>query len=138
MERMVDEMGRWRWPSWMERWPSSMEEEEGSFAPAVEVSESDEEVSVKAQVPGLKREDIEVELLDGSLSIKGEAKEEKEEKKKSYYRREFSYGQFARRISLPSGVDTRKASAELKNGVLNVRIPKTEEAKKQSVKLEIK
>jgi HSP20 family protein len=138
MERMFDEMGRWRWPSWMARWPSWTDEEEGSFVPALEVSESDEEVSIKAQVPGMKREDIQVELADGSLLIKGEAKEEKEEKKKSYYRREFSYGQFARRVALPSGVDPGKASAELKDGVLNVRVPKTDEARKQSVKLAIK
>jgi HSP20 family protein len=135
---MFDEMGRWCWPSWMARWPSWTDEEEGSFVPALEVSESDEEVSIKAQVPGMKREDIQVELADGSLLIKGEAKEEKEEKKKSYYRREFSYGQFARRVALPSGVDPGKASAELKDGVLNVRVPKTDEARKQSVKLAIK
>jgi HSP20 family protein len=120
----------------MERWPSLTEEE--AFLPAVEVGESDDEFFVKAQVPGMKREDIQVELSDGSLAIKGEAKEEKEEKNKSYYRREFSYGQFARRISLPSGFDARKAKAELRDGVLNVHLPKTEEARKQSVKLEIK
>jgi HSP20 family protein len=137
MERVFDDMGRWRLPSWMERWPS-LTEEEATFMPAVEVAESDDEVVVKAQVPGMKREDIQVELYDGSLSIKGEAKEEKEEKKKSYYRREFSYGRFARRISLPSGVDAGKASAELKDGVLNVRMPKTEESRKKSVKLQVK
>jgi HSP20 family protein len=129
MERVFDELGRWRWPSWME--------EEGTFMPAIEVGETDDEVVVKAQVPGMKREDLQVELLDGSLTIKGEAKEEKEEKKKSYYRREFSYGQFARSIALPSGVDTSEASAELRDGVLNVHVPKTEEAKKHSVKLTI-
>jgi HSP20 family protein len=138
MERMFDDLGRWRWPAWMERWPSLTEEEEVSFMPAVEVGESDDEVFVKAQVPGMKREDIQVELSDGSLTIKGEAKEEKEEKKKSYYRREFSYGQFARRVSLPSGVDTGKATAELHDGVLNVRLPKTEESKKKSVRLPVK
>ena len=71
------------------------------------------------------------------LSVSVKANEEKEEKK-SYYRREFSYGQFARRISLPSGVDAGKAKAELRDGVLNVHLPRTEEARKQSVKLEIK
>jgi HSP20 family protein len=137
MDRLFDDMGRWRWPSWMERWPSLADEEIG-FAPALEVGESEDEVFVKAQVPGMKREDIQVELSDGTLTIKGEAKEEKEEKKKSYYKREFSYGQFARRVALPSGVDTGKASAELKDGVLNIRLPKTEELKKKSVKLAIK
>jgi HSP20 family protein len=134
---MFDDMGRWRWPSWMERWPALAEEEAG-FAPALEVGESEDEVFVKAQVPGMKREDIQVELSDGSLIIKGEAKEEKEEKKKSYYRREFSYGQFTRRVSLPSGVDSGKASAELKDGILNIRLPKTEDSKKKSVKLAVK
>jgi HSP20 family protein len=137
MDRLFDDMGRWRWPSSMERW-SSLADEETGFAPALEVGESEDEVFVKAQLPGMKREDIQVELSDGSLTIKGEAKEEKEEKKKSYYRREFSYGQFTRRVSLPPGVDTGKASAELKDGILNVRLPKTEELKKKSVKLAIK
>jgi HSP20 family protein len=131
MERMFDDLGRrWR-PSWM------MEEEEGDVVPAVEVSESDDEVLVKAQLPGMKKDDIQVELSDGGLTIQGEAKEEKEEKKKNYYRREFSYGRFSRRIGLPRGVDTSKASAELKDGILNVHLPKTEEARKKSVQLTI-
>jgi HSP20 family protein len=134
---MFEDLGRWRWPSSMESWPT-WTETKGEFVPAVEVGETDEEMFVKAQVPGMKREDILVELSDGSLLIHGEAKEEKEEKKKSYYRREFSYGEFSRRIALPSGVDTGKASAELREGVLSVHIPKTEAAKKQSVKLAIK
>jgi HSP20 family protein len=130
---MFDDMGRWRWPSWMQE-----EEEEGGFVPAVEVSESDDEVLVKAQVPGMKKEEIQVELADGGLTIQGESKEEKEEKKKNYYRREFSYGRFSRRIALPTGVDASKANAELRDGVLAVHLPKTEEARRKSVQLTIK
>jgi HSP20 family protein len=130
MERMFDDIGKWRRPFWME-------EEDGGFMPAVEMGESDDEVFVKVQVPGMKREDLQVELSDGVLIVKGEAKEEKEEKKKSYYRREFTYGEFTRRISLPSGVDAGKARAEVRDGVLSVHVPRTEEAKKHSVKLAI-
>jgi HSP20 family protein len=137
MERMFEDLGRGRWPSWMSDWPS-WTEGKGEFMPAVEVGETDEEVFVKAQVPGMKREDILVEISHGSLLLHGEAKEEKEETKKSYHRREFSYGEFSRQIGIPSGVDTGKASAELRDGVLSVHIPKTEVAKKQSVKLAIK
>ena len=132
MERVFDEIGKGRWPAW----PAWMEEEQG-LSPALEVGETDDEFFVKAQVPGMKREDIEIELSESALMMKGEAKEEKEEKKKNYYRREFSYGRFARTVPIPSGADTSKASAELKDGVLNVHIPKTEESKKHSVKLDI-
>jgi HSP20 family protein len=129
MERFFDELAAGRWPSW--------QEERESFFPAVEAGETDDEFFVKAQVPGMKKENVEVELSDGSLTIKGEAKEDEEERRKSYYRREFAYGSFARRIPLPSGADTSRAKAELHEGVLSVHIPKTEESKKRSVKLAI-
>lgn len=132
MDRLFEDFGKTRWPAW----PAWMQEE-GGLAPAVEVGETDDEFFVKAQVPGLKREDVEVELADGGITIKGEAKEEKEEKKKNYYRREFSYGHFARTIPVPSDADASKAKADLKDGVLSVRVPKTEESKKRSVKLKI-
>lgn len=132
MERFFDELGGWRRPSW----PAWMEEGE-VLTPAVEVGETDDEFFVKAQVPGMKRENLSVDLSEGALTIKGEAKEEKEEKKKSYYRREFSYGHFARTIPLPAGAEASKASAELHDGVLSVHVPKTAEAKKRSVKVAI-
>ena len=71
MERLFDDFGRMSWPAWMEK--------EGPLVPAVEVGETDEEFFVKAQVPGLKRDDLDVQLTDGALTLKGEAKKEKEE-----------------------------------------------------------
>jgi HSP20 family protein len=132
MERFFDELGGRRWPSW----PAWMEEVE-AVTPAVEVGETDDEFFVKAQVPGMKKENLDVEFSDGALTIKGEVKEEKEEKKKSFYRREFSYGHFARTVPLPSGTDPSKAKADLRDGVLNVHVPKTAEAKKRSVRVDI-
>jgi HSP20 family protein len=119
---------------WGGRFPSFFEAE---FAPPVEVGETNEEVFVNIQVPGMKKEEVNVQLTEGALSVKGERKEEKEEKKKNFYRREFGYGSFARTIGLPEEVEIDKAVATLDNGVLKVRIPKTEKARKRSVAVPI-
>lgn len=119
---------------WGARFPSFFQ---GEVTPPVEIGETAEEVFINVQVPGLKKEDLNVQLTEGVLTVKGELKEEKEEKRKNYYRREFGYGSFARTISLPEEVQIDKALANLENGVLKVRIPKTEKAKKRSVAVPI-
>jgi HSP20 family protein len=112
----------------------------GSFSPRVDVTENDKEIKVSAELPGIDEKDIEVSLSKDSLTIKGEKKEEKEDKGKDYYRMERSYGSFSRTIPLPVEVDTDKAEAVYKKGILTVKIPKSpkalEEKKKITVRVE--
>jgi len=109
----------------------------GELGPSVDVSEDDKEVRVTADLPGLDEKDIEVELSDDRLTIKGEKHEEREEKKRSYHLRERAFGSFQRAILLPTGVDAGKTKAAFEKGVLTVTIPKTEAARKVK-KVEIK
>lgn len=100
-------------------------------SPTVDVSETEDEVQVAAELPGLEEKDIEVGLDGDVLTISGEKKAEREEKKRNYHLVERSYGRFQRAIPLPPGVDTNKAAARFKNGVLTVTVPRTPEAGKQ-------
>jgi len=109
-----------------------------AFSPSIDIKENDKEVSIKAELPGMDEKDIEVNLLEDRLTIKGEKKEEKEDKGSDYYRMERSYGSFSRVINLPDLVDTKKAEATFKNGVLSITLPKTEEAKVKGKKIPIK
>lgn len=118
-----------------ERLPAFKEEFE--FAPSVDVSETDNEVIVKAIVPGVDKKDINITLTENSITVKGELKREKEEKKKNYYRQEISYGAFSRTIPLPVEVNTEGAKANLKDGVLEVVIPKSEKAKIKEIKVNV-
>jgi HSP20 family protein len=110
----------------------------GAFSPSIDVKEDDKEINVKAELPGLDEKDVEVLLTDNSLTIKGEKKEDKEDKGKNYYRMERSYGSFRRVIALPQGLDPDKAKADFKNGVLSISLPKTEEASQNARKISIK
>ena len=92
---------------------------------------------VKAEIPGLKREEIQVSLSDSLLTISGERKEEVEKKEKGYFYSERSYGSFSRSIQLPAEVKTEKASAVFKDGVLEIRLPKTEQAKQRGVTIKV-
>jgi HSP20 family protein len=97
---------------------------EFAWTPDLEVLEKGNEFIVKADVPGMKREDIKVELTDNELTISGERKMEKEEKEKGFYRTERSYGSFFRTITLPEGVKTKEAKAVVKDGVLEIKMPR--------------
>ena len=105
--------------------------------PDVDIYESDGDLILKAELPGMKKEDIEVTLSDGSITLSGEKKQEEEIKKKDYYKVERSYGSFRRTFSLPTDVKADKAKSTFKDGVLEVRIPKSEEAKSKEVKVKI-
>jgi HSP20 family protein len=107
-----------------------------SFIPKINVAETDKELAVSAELPGMVEKDIEISVSDGTLTLKGEKKEEKEEKEKNYYRVERSTGYFHREIPLPCDVDADHADATFKNGVLTVKLPKTQKAKGR--KLEVK
>jgi len=108
-----------------------------SFEPRVDVAETDKEVRITAELPGVEEKDVEVSLSRDAITIKGEKREEKEEKGKEQYRMERSYGAFRRSFSLPCEVDADKATASFKKGVLTVMLPKTAEAAK-SKKIEVK
>src|SRR5690606_5637704 len=107
--------------------------EEGTLP--VDVSEDEQNVVVRASLPGFKKEDVNIEVHEGVVSINAHQEEEKEEKGERFYRRERSYGSVSRRIALPSPVQEDQAQAELKDGVLLVRIPKSEEASPRRVQI---
>lgn len=108
------------------------------WSPAVDIVETEDELIVKADLPDVPLEDIDVHLENGTLSLKGERKFEKESAEKGYHRIERSYGSFMRSFSVPSSVDTEKVSADYKNGVLTVTLPKKEAAKPKQVKVAVK
>lgn len=107
-------------------------------SPQVNVYEKDNNVMVEAQLPGIKAEDVNIEVGDNFLTLSGEKKEEREEKNKNYYRREMNYGSFSRTVLLPAKVKSEKAEAEAKDGVLTITLPKIEMPKKKVVKVKVK
>jgi HSP20 family protein len=109
-----------------------------SATPAVNVTESDKAYEIAAELPGMDEKNIEVKVVDGGLTIKGEKQEEKEEKKKDYYLQERHFGSFERSFRVPEGVDTDKIEANFKKGVLTVTLPKKAEAQKPAKKIEVK
>ncbi len=106
-------------------------------SPGFEVSESDDEFRVKAELPGMDEKDIEVSLEGHTLTIRGEKRREHEEKRRDYHVSEMSYGQFCRTFDLPEGVDREKAKAQFKKGVLTLTLPKTEQVKAQRKRIEV-
>lgn len=108
------------------------------FSPKINVSENDEEIEVTAEVPGMDQNEVEVNLRNDMLTIKGEKKQEKEEKDKEYYHVERSYGSFYRSLQLPCEVEEDKVKASFKKGVLKINLPKSKEAKENVRKIEVK
>ncbi len=109
----------------------------GLSAPAVDVVEKESEFQITAELPGLDEKDIEVNVGDDVLSIRGEKKEQREEKAKNYHLSERRYGSFQRTFQLPSGIDAEKIAATFQKGVLTVTLPKTPEAQKKEKKIAI-
>jgi HSP20 family protein len=107
------------------------------WAPAVDIQETDKEYVVKADLPEVKKEDIKVEFDDGVLAIEGERKMEKEEKSRKFHKVERSYGKFVRRFALPTEVDAAKLTAEFKDGVLNVHLPKSAVAAPKAITVKV-
>lgn len=136
MERMMDSFFDRRMRQW---WPEKWFGGEGMLtgAPALDVYEDKDDLVVKAELPGLDKENVEVNLTDHTLVIKGEKKKEEETKQESYFRSERSYGRFVRTLQLPKDVQADKVKASFKNGVLEVRMPKTEEAKAKEIKVKV-
>jgi HSP20 family protein len=120
---------------WMKNWPVAAEFE---WRPATDVIETDKEILLKAELPGVRKEDVSVELEGDTLTIKGERKEEKEEKGKKLHRVERFYGSFMRSFTLPGNVDAKAISAEMKDGVLEVHLPKTAAPESKATRVEVK
>ena len=108
------------------------------FTPRVDVVDTGDGIKIVAELPGMDDKDIEVSLTGDALTIKGEKKEEKEEKGKDYYRSERSFGSFTRTVPIPEGVDTEAVEASFKKGVLTVTMPKTKQAIKDAKKISVK
>jgi len=121
-------------PSWMPRIKMPELEE---LSPSVDIFTEGDEVVIKGELPGMKKDDIDVSITKDTITISGEKKKEEKVEKKDYYSLERSYGSFKRSFALPSEVQTDKATANFKDGVLEIRVPKTEEAKAKEKKIPI-
>jgi HSP20 family protein len=111
---------------------------EDLWRPSIDIEESNGNLMVKAEIPGMDKKDIKVVVKDDMLTISGERKRENETKEKTFHRIERSYGQFRRMIRLPAEVDAEKVKATYKDGVLNVTLPKPESMKPKNIDVEIK
>jgi len=118
--------------------PARFRGEEVELTFPVDVYETEKEVVVKAALPGIKPEEIDVSVSDNAITIKGEARHEEKVERENYYRQEIRYGAFCRIVPLPAPVRAEEADAEYKDGVLTIRLPKTEEARPKSIKVRAK
>jgi HSP20 family protein len=103
------------------------------WGPSVDVVENDDSYQIMAELPGIKMDDVKINLADDVLTVKGEKKNEVSESKRSFYRVERCYGRFQRSFTLPSSVDAEKVKANLDNGVLTITLPKAEQAKAREI-----
>jgi len=110
---------------------------QGSWVPAVDIYETNEAIVIKAELPGITAQDISVEVKDNTLTLKGEKKFEKEVQEENYHRVERSYGSFQRAFTLPGTIQQEKVKAKFKDGILEINLPKVEEAKPKQVKVDI-
>jgi HSP20 family protein len=137
-DRMTEEFWRRPFPSlWQPFRRLGMGELPLLSPPAVDVHEDDKDVVVTAEVPGLEKKDVEINLTNSRLILKGEKKKTEKKDEDGYSYKERSYGAFTRVIDLPCQVKADKAKAEFKNGVLEIRVPKTEEAQRRSYNVKI-
>jgi|SRR6516164_1025343 len=136
IDRLFDDFGMgFRWPFGR---PLFTAGPTWAKMPAVDVLENEKGYEITADLPGMDEKNIEVKVTDGVLTMKGERREEMEEKKKDYYLQERSYGSFQRSFELPDSVDADKIEANFKKGVLTVKLPKKVEAQKPAKKIEVK
>jgi HSP20 family protein len=122
---------------WTEPWLAGSESFSG-FSPQLDMTETEKEIKVCADIPGVEAKDVDVSVENGTLIIRGEKKYEREENERGQYRTERSYGSFERSIALPAEVDEAKAKAEFKNGVLRLTLPKKPGAESRRKKIPVK
>jgi len=137
IDRAFEEaFGRRAWPTVWRRWRPVIETR--GWAPAVDMFDKEDKLVVRAELPGVKKEDIDVSIVGDTLTIRGERKVEEEVKDEDYYCCERAYGSFYRAISLPTDVETSKVEARYKDGVLEVTLPKAKEAKPEKIEVKVK
>jgi len=107
------------------------------WTPSVDISETDSAYLIKGEIPGVKKEDVKVTIEDGMITMRGERKQEKEEKSKKFHRIERSYGSFMRSFRMPDDVDESGVKAEFKDGMINVLLPKSAKAKSKSIEVSV-
>jgi len=138
-EQLFDRILGRRWPSLM-RWHdlpllSGRFEDIGLRMPNVDVIDRDNEIMVRVEVPGIDKKDLDISLTDNLLTIKGHTRKEKTEEKGDYHRHEISSSSFARSVTLPSAVDVSQANAALKDGILEINLPKLESSKRRNISI---
>jgi HSP20 family protein len=143
IDQLFNDFGRgfWRSPfrgSLLDMEPFWRREMKFVDVPAVDIAEKDNAYEITADLPGMDEKQIEVRFSNGNLTIKGEKKEDKEEKEKDYYLQERRYGSFERSFGVPEGVDTDKIEASFKKGVLTITLPKKPEARQAAKKIDVK
>ena len=131
INRMFDDTIRTLYPT------DGEELDKGTWAPAVDIYETNDSFVVSADLPGLNKDEIQIDLKDNTLTLKGEKKFEEKVSKDNYIRVERAYGSFVRSFTLPQNVDPEKIKAKYKEGVLEMTIPKKEEAKPKQIKVEL-
>lgn len=119
----------------MNRWGGEFGFAPGKWMPAIDLRETSSEYILEADMPGLKREDIHLEVLDNVVTIRGERKSEQEREGNGYHRVERQYGSFSRSIDVPGGFNPDQVTAKFENGVLTVTLPKREEAKPKQIEV---
>lgn len=135
MERAFDQFFGRRWPSLWSDTPAvdTLFEFEGLRLPSLDVIDRDNEVVIRAEIPGIDKKDINLSLADGVLTIKGQTSNESKEEKGDYYRHDISSSSFARSVAVPSTVDGSNVVANIKDGILEVKLPKTATSKRQNI-----
>ncbi|MBN2378296.1 Hsp20/alpha crystallin family protein [candidate division WOR-3 bacterium] len=128
MDRLFD--------SFFGNWPG--EEYKGFWAPAVDVEETKDSIYVRVEIPGMKKEDIKIQAAGDTLVISGERRHSSEEKDRHFHRVERAYGKFQRALQLPVEVQSDKAKATYKDGILEVSFPKSEKAKAREIEIDVK
>jgi len=137
MERFLEDPFLSQWPLLRVGWGRTPHHEM-AWAPALEMYEKDNNFVVKAELPGVKKDDVDVSIAGDTLTIKGQKKASKEIKDEDYYRCESQYGSFSRTITLPAAVDAKKIEASYENGVLEIHVPKAKEAVPTKVEIKVK
>lgn len=122
---------RWEWPSWAEL-PAPF----AGRMPRIDVIDRDGEVLIKAEVPGVKKEDLDISVSGNTVTIKGQSSREEKEEKGDYYRSEISRGSFSRMVALPAEVDAAKATTSFRDGVLELTLPKLKKTTRHSIKID--
>lgn len=139
MERQMERFFESVFPTgWMRpfRWERPALGELAEWRPAVDVVDRDDEIVIRAEIPGVEKDDLDVSMSDSTITIKGTTKREEKEEKGDYYRCETARGTFMRTVMLPGEVDSSKAEATYKDGLLTLKLPKAEASKRRRIKIE--